>query len=1041
MLENLVAFSVRRRGIVLILWAMLLAAAAMTLPKLSVDAVPDVTNTQVQVLTTAPGLSPAEVERYLTYPIETAMNGVPGVTEIRSVSRTALSVVTVVFDDDTTVWFARQLVAERLKLAENDIPAGMGRPELAPVSTGLGQIYEFYLRSPDGKHSAMELRTLLDWVIAYRLRSVPGVIEVNAMGGDAKQYQVVVDPRKLASYKLTIAKVEEALEKNNAALGGGYIEKNREAYVIRGDAQFKSLADIAETVLTVDDDGTPILVRHVAEVRLGAALPFGAATKLGEGEIVTGTVMMLIGADSLKVVSGVKERLAEIQQLLPEGVEIRPFYDRAEFIGRMLRTVAINLAEGALLVVVVLFLTLGSFRGALIAALAIPLAMGIALIGMVRFGVTGNLMSLGAIDFGLLVDGAIVMLEAALAQLAVRKLAGREDVVEAIASAMRRSARPVAFALAIILLVYLPLMALEGVEGRMFKPMAFTVALALFGALLFSLTAFPAMAAFALEPPKHGHDGHGHDAHHERGVFGRLRRGYRRLLSSALRHPGPILAVAGLAVVLAGAVGSSIGAEFLPRLEEGEISLDVRRLPSIGLAEAKRLGNEVERVLSRFPEVTSVVSRTGRPEVPTDPVGFDEADVRVKLKPKEEWTTAHDLDALGDAIKKAIESEVPATFIAISQPIEDRVNTLLAGSKADVVIKLFGDDLTTLKSTADRVGKALAGVTGTADLRVQRVLGLPLFEVKPDRARLARYGVSADDVLQVVEASRIGRKVGTVFEQQRRFDVMLLLPPRTNTPEGFGDLLIGTPRGQLVPMAQLASLTEAEGPAVIQREKLERRVLVEVNVRGTDLVSYVDAARAAVASVQLPKGVHVEWGGQFENFRRARNRLALVVPVALFLIFGMLFLMFGDARLALAVFAGAPLAVVGGVGALALRGLPFSIPAAVGFIAVAGVAVLNGVVMASEVRRRGLGDRDALVDAAVEVLRPVLTTAAVAAIGFLPMALSHHAGAEVQRPLATVVIGGILSSTVLSLFVLPILLRLLAPKESLVIPPDDQTID
>lgn len=1027
MLESIVDLAVRRRGVVLTVWALVVAAALFAVKRLSIDAVPDVTNTQVQVLTTAPGLSPVEVERYLTYPIETAMNGLPGVAEIRSISRTSLSVVTVVFDDDTNVWFARQLVAERLKLAEADIPTGYGRPELAPVSTGLGQIYEFVLASD--RHSPMELRTMLDWVIAYRLRSVPGVIEVNAMGGEAKQYQVVVDPKKLAEYRLTLHQIEAVLERNNGALGAGYIEKNREAFVIRGDAQWRSLDDIGAAVVKVDDDGTPVLLRHIATVQVGPALRFGSATRLGQGEVVTGTVMMLIGANSRQVVDGVKARLAEIHKDLPAGVTIQSFYDRAEFIGRMLRTVAINLAEGAALVVVVLFLTLGSFRGSLIAALAIPLAMAIAVVGMVRAGITGNLMSLGAIDFGLLVDGAIVMLEAALLQLALKRPHTRQNIAADVAHAMRRAARPVTFALAIIMLVYLPLMALEGVEGRMFKPMALTVALALAGALAFSLTAFPALAAYVLQAPGHAHDEHA-------GLFGRLRRVYERALARVLRRPAATLAAAGVALVVAGAVGGALGAEFVPRLEEGEISLDVRRLPSISLGEAQRLGTEVERVLARFPEVTSVVTRTGRPEVPTDPVGFDEADVRVKLRPKKQWTTAHDLDSLGEAIKQAIESEVPATFVAVSQPIEDRVNTLLAGSKADVVVKLFGDDLPTLKRSADEIGRTLADVPGAADLRVQRVLGLPLLEVKPDRARLARYAVPAADVLEVVEASRIGRRAGTIFEGQRRFDLMLLLPPYSLTPEAFGELLVGTPAGQLIPLASLADIAESEGPAVIHREALQRRVVVEVNVRGRDLVSFVDAAQAAVGKVPLPKGVRVVWGGQFDNFRRARDRLVVVVPVALGLIFAMLFLMFGDARYAIAVFAGAPLAVVGGVAALALRGLPFSIPAAVGFIAVAGVVVLNGVVMASEVKRRLalLSEHDeetpggALADAAAAVLRPVVTTALVAAIGFLPMALSTSAGAEVQRPLATVVIGGIVSSTVLSLFVLPVLLGRLVAK-------------
>ena len=1022
MLEKLVDVSVRNRGLVLALWGMIALGGWWALGKLSIDAVPDTSNVQVSVLTTAPGLAPLEVEQYITRPVEMALNGTPGLAELRSISRTSISAVTVVFQDGTDIYFARQLVNERLKQAEAEIPAGYGRPELAPVSTGLGEIYGFYLRSKT--HSPMELRTLMDWVVAYKLRTVPGVIEVNAMGGDAKQYQVRIDPRKLAAYRLSLRQVHEALIRNNASLGAGYIERAAEAYVIRADALFKQPVDIASTVITTTADGTPVLLRQVAEVTTGAALRFGTVTKLGEGEIVSGIVMMLIGSNSRDVVHAVKVKIAEIQKELPEGVEIRPYIDRAEFIDRMLKTVTINLGEGALLVVAVLFLTLGSVRGSLIAALAIPLAMGIAVIGMVRLNVTGNLMSLGAIDYGLLVDGCIVMLEGGLLVLATRRPRTPEDVRQAISESMQRAARPVTFALTIILLVYLPLMALEGVEGRMFRPMAVTVALALFGALLFSLTAFPALAALWLKAPKKAHDP-------DHGVFGAIGRVYRRLLDACLAHPGRAMLAALGALVLTGFIGAKLGAEFVPRLEEGALSLDVRRLPSVSISEAQRLGLQVEQVLSKFPEVTSVVTRTGRAEVATDPVGPDEADVVVSLKPKEQWTSAKTLDQLGEAIKHAIETNVPATFVSVSQPIEDRVNQLLAGSKAHVVIKVFGEDLTVLKATADKIGEALRDVPGRGDLRVQRVLGLPMLEVRPDRQKLARVGIAAEDVLNVVEASRVGWNAGRVFEGSRRFDLMLLYPPRTATPEGFGELLVGAPGGQLLPLASVADLQPVEGPSVINRESLQRRVLVEVNVRGRDLVSFVKDAQAAVAKVQLPAGVTLDWGGQFENFQRASARLALVVPMALFVIFGMLFLMFGQIRWAVAVFAGAPFALIGGVLSLVLRGLTFSIPAAVGFIAVAGIAVLNGVVMASEVKRR-MEERepDPLRSGCLTVLRPVLTTAAVAAIGFLPMALSTRAGAEVQRPLATVVIGGVLSSTVLSLLILPVLLDLLVVRRS-----------
>ena len=1024
MLEQLVRFSVRRRGLVLVLALLLVLLSIGAGKKLSIDAVPDVTNVQVSVLTSAPGLSPAEVEQYITFPIETALNGMPDVAEIRSVSRTAVSAITVVFKDHVNVWFARQLVSERLKTAEVDIPPEYGHPELAPVSTGLGEIYEFYLESTDGKKSPMELRTLLDWVVSYKLRSVPGVIEVNAMGGEAKQYQVVLDPKRLAAHKVTLRQVYELLRRNNANIGGGYIEKNRESFVIRGEAQYQDLADIGNTVVTTDEGGTPVLLKQLAQVQLGAALRYGAVTKHGKGEIVAGTVMMLIGQNSREVVTQVKKALSEVSAELPAGVKISTYYDRAQFINRMLKTVFINLSEGAALVVVILFLTLGTLRGSLIAALAIPLSMGVAVIGMVQLEVTGSLMSLGAIDFGLLVDGAIVMLEAVMVRLVLQPGVGPVDVPKVVAEAMSQSARAVTFAIAIILLVYLPLMALEGVEGRMFKPMAVTVALALLGAVIFTLTVFPALAALVLKAPKR-ESGSGHD--HQGGVWGRLQQAYGNQLERLLPRPKAVYSVVLVLIALTAMVASRIGAEFVPRLEEGQFAFDVKRLPSISISEAQRLGTQMEEVVARFPEVESVVTRTGRAEVATDPVGPDETEVVVQLKEKEHWTTAHDLDTLGEKIKQAVEREVPATFVSVSQPIEDRVNQLLSGSRADLVLKVFGPELQVSKAIAEEAAALLRTIPGTGDLRVQRVLGLPLLNVKADRLRLARYGIPADEVLSVVEASRVGSKVGKIFEGARRFDLVLLLPPNQLTPESLGELTVGTGSGQLVPLAQVADIRESEGPAVINREGLQRRVMVEANIRGRDLVSYVTEAQQKVnAQVKLPKGYRLDWGGQFENFTRAKERLMLVVPLALGIIFGMLFLMFGNLRFAVAVFACVPLGVVGGVAALWLRGLPFSIPAAVGFIALCGVAVLNGVVMASALKRRveeGDSLDVALCESARGALRPIVTTALVAAIGFLPMALSTRAGAEVQRPLATVVIGGILSSTVLMLVVLPLLLR------------------
>ena len=1019
MLERIVAFSIRRRGVVLIVSLLIALWGAFEVRRLSIDAVPDVTNVQVSVQTAASGLSPLEVEQYLTYPIEMALNGLPGLQQIRSVSRTGVSAVTVVFDDSMDVWFARQLVAERLRQAEAEIPPGYGRPEMGPVATGLGDIFEFVLSSD--RHDPMELRTALDWIIAPRLRQVPGVIEVNGLGGKARQFQILVDPQRLATLRLPFSRVIEALERNNRSVGGGYIEKNGESLVIRGDALAGSIDDLKRIVLTADDDGTPVLLDSVADVEEGAALRFGAATQLGRGPVVTGTVMMLVGSNSRDVVQRVKTAIEAIGKDLPQGMRIEPFYDRAEFIDRVLATVLRNLVEGALLVTIVMVIGLGTLSGALIAALAIPFSMLVAVIGMNALGVVGNIMSLGAIDFGLLVDGAIVMLEAIIAQLAIVRPLTDAQRVRTIAGAARDVAKPVFSSVLIILLVYLPLMALEGVEGKMFRPMAITVALALAGALFYTLVTFPAAIAYTARAPKHAHDGGR--------IYRALSSAYERALTGVLAAPKATFGLACGALLVAGVLATRLGADFVPRIFEGELVVDVRRLPSVAISEAERLGMKLEETLGRFPEVKLVTTRSGRGDAATDPVGPDNAEVMVKLAPRDEWTTTNDPDELAEQMKQAIESGVPGTFPSMSQPIEDRVNELLAGSRADVVIKVFGPDLEQLKAIAEQIGGVMRDVPGTGDLRVQRVLGLPLLEVDVDRARLARYGLSADSVLDAVEASRVGHAVGKVFEGPRRFDVVVKLPPASDGEDGLAGLLVGDDRGQLVPIEQVADVRRTEGPAVINREALERRVLVEANVRGRDLVSYVQDAQARVAAaVQVPEGYRVVWGGQFENFSRAAGRLAMVVPMALAIIFAMLFLTFGNMPYTIAVFSCVPFALIGGIVALVLRGLPFSIPAGVGFIALCGVAVLNGVVMASAVaRRRASGESfdAALRGAAASVLRPVLMTSAVAAIGFLPMALSTLPGSEVQRPLATVVIGGIVSATLLTLLVLPVVLRAL----------------
>jgi cobalt-zinc-cadmium resistance protein CzcA len=1016
MLDAIVERAVRYRGVVLPVALLILLAGWFAVRALPIDAVPDVTNVQVQVLTDSPGLSAEEVERFVTFPIETGLNGLPGLAEIRSVTRSGMSAVTVVFDEDADVWFARQLVLERLRSIEADIPSQFGKPELAPVSTGLGEIYQFVLRSD--RHTPTELRSMLEWEIGPSLRTVRGVIEVNALGGEKKQYEVVLDPAKLAAHRVTLGRVLDALARNNANVGGGYIERGAEQYTIRGEGQLRTLDDIASVVVATDPEGTPVLIRNLATVRVGATLPQGVVTQDGRGEVVTGIVMMLVGQNSRTVVQSVHAKVAEIRRNLPAGVQITDVYDRSDFIDRTLGTVSKNLIEGAALVAIVLAVFLGSARGALLVTLGIPFAMVLAVAGMLLLKVTGSLMSLGAIDFGFLVDGPIVMLEAALARLAAEDVT-QHNFRRLTGEAVRQVARPVVFSVLIILLVYLPLLTLEGVEGKMFRPMATTMALALGGSLVFALVIFPAGAVTLLKPPKV-------KGHH--GVLARLEAPYARVVAWAVRQRAVLAAVAVALLVATMPVASGLGADFVPRIDEGDIVVAARRIPSISMGEARRLDLATERVLLRFPEVVTVLATTGRAEVATDPVGMDNTDYLTHLRPRETWTTAHDLDTLGERMKEAIEREVPSTFVSISQPIEDRTNELISGSRCDVAIQLFGDDLTVMTELGNRIGRLMRSIPGAGDVRVERALGLPMLRVRPDRARLARYGLSTDDVLGAVEATRQGRQVGVVFEGQRRFDLRVLLPPGSGSSDAFGRLPVGDAAGRLVPVAQVATITEEDGPAQISRENRQRRLRVEVNLRGRDLMSFVNEAKArAQREIRLPPGYHLEWGGQFENFARATQRLALVVPVALGIIVGMLFLTFGNLRYALAVFSGVPFALVGGIVALKLRAMPFSIPAAVGFIALCGIAVLNGVVMASEIRRRvddGEPFDDALVRGAVTVLRPLLLTATVAALGFAPMALSTSAGSEVQRPLATVVIGGLASSTLLGLVLLPGLLKM-----------------
>ena len=1034
MIRKIIELSIQKSTSTLLITLFLSLVGLYNAFHLSIDAVPDVTNIQVSLVTQAPGLSPLEVEQFITYPVELALNGLPFVTEIRSISRTGVSSVTVIFEDHVNIYFARQLVNERVKLAEADIPIEYGKPELSPIATGLGDIYEFTLMSD--RHSPEELRTYMEWEIYRVLKSVPGVIDLNILGGEARQYQIIIDPKRIMSHQLTLSKILEKIKESNVNVGGGYIEKGNEQIVIRAEGKFSSILDLEMTAVKTDIDGTPLYLGQIANIKTGPALRFGVCTKDGKGEVVGATVMMLMGRNSREVVQSVIKEMEKVKENLPEGMRIETFYNRSEFINKTLSTVFLNLFEGAVLVFVILIFLLGSVKGAVIVASAIPVSMLITTIFMRAFGVVGNLMSLGALDFGLLVDGSIVMLESILTGFIANKslfnsMSRPSQIKSASLLVIRESCVKVgtaaAFSVGIIMLVYLPLMALEGVEGRMFRPMAITVAIALGVALLFSLTTFPAAVALIYSKPV---------LHHSE-YWDTLTIKYSKLLDFSMNNKKKIIISAIGCFFFSILLGLTLGSEFVPRIDEGELAIDIKRLPSTGINTSRDLNLEIERELLKIPEVISAVSRMGRGESAAEPVGSDEGEIMVKLKPKSEWESADNLESMMSLLKNHILQKVPSSYISISQPIENRVNALLAGSKADVVIKIYGNDLKELKNYADKISEIIRPIEGAGDLRVQRILGLPLMEIKPNRQKLARYGVSMDEILMVTQTLRVGANAGKVFENFKRFDLVIRLDVDSSNKNYVGDIPVTTENGNVVPLDLVADIKLEEGPAAIYREALQRRIFVEVNVRGRDLVGFVEEVQLKTKDYisKLPKGIRVEWGGQFENFTRAKNRLMLVVPIAILIIFGMLIAAFGSVFYAMGVFIVVPLAVMGGIFSLILRGLPFSIPAGVGFIAVSGIAVLNGVVYASILKQRiddGQSPEKSVIIAALESLRPVMTTETVALIGFIPMALSGSSGAEVQKPLATVVIGGIITSTLFSRFLLPITLeKLLLYKQKL----------
>ncbi|MCF8464555.1 MAG: CusA/CzcA family heavy metal efflux RND transporter [Flavobacteriales bacterium] len=1033
MLDWIISYSLRNKLIVLLFTAAIIGAGTYSLLNLPIGAVPDITNNQVQVITTSRNLATQDVEKYLTYPVELEMANLPGVKEIRSVSKFGLSVVTVVFTDEVGTYLPRQLIAEKIKSAEERIPTGFGKPFMGPVTTGLGEIYQYIIDVKPGyenRYSTTELRTIQDWVVKRQLSGIPGVVEVNTWGGFLKQYELAVDPVRIRSLNISLAQIYEAVNDNNAVAGGGYIEKENESYFIRGEGQVKSLEDIEQIVIT-NRNGTPIRVKDVAKVGFGHANRFGAITGNGQGEKVLGQVMMLKGADSKKVIDAVKQRVQEMQTSLPEGVVINAFLERSELIGKTTFTIAENLILGCLIVIFVVVLLLGNIRSGLVVASVIPLTLLFALTLMYIFGVDANLMSLGAIDFGIIIDGAVIIVEYIAYRITAQRkeiltLSGseRQSFIDRIthdgASKMMRSA---VFGQLIIIIVFIPILSLTNVEGKMFKPMAMVFCFALIGAMILCFTYVPVVSALFLKPTDSN----------KKTVSSRLMHfledRYAPTITWALRHKAAVLSGAAALLVGVGLLFTQMGGEFVPTLDEGDFVIQPVLKTGTSLGKTIETTTRIEQILQRFPEVDQVVTRIGAAEVPTDPMSMEESDVIIKLKPKGEWTTAESKDELADSFKVAL-SIIPGVDYEFTQPIEMRFNELITGVRADLAIKVFGEDLDVLYRKAIEVEKAISNVEGAADITVEKVAGLPQMTVTYDRAKIAKYGLSIAELNQLVQVGFAGMPAGTVFEGEKQFDLVVRYDKEyRNSIDNLRTASVQLPNGISLPLSEFADVQFSKGPAKISRDDTKRRIVVGVNVRGRDLESVVsDVQKIISEKVNLPVGYTVEYGGQFENLRTAKERLMYAVPVALLLIFILLYFAFGSVKEALMIYSAIPLSAVGGVLFLYMRGMPFSISAGVGFIALFGIAVLNGIVLIEhfkELKHKGMESvQERVIVGTRERLRPVLLTASAAALGFLPMAISTSAGAEVQRPLATVVVGGLISATILTLIVLPVLYAL-----------------
>ncbi|WP_422015588.1 efflux RND transporter permease subunit [Roseateles sp.] len=1043
MFERIIRFAIEHRWLVMLAVLGMAALGIFSYQKLPIDAVPDITNVQVQINTKAPGYSPLETEQRVTYPIETVMAGLPGLEQTRSLSRYGLSQVTVIFKDGTDIYFARQLVNERILSARGQLPSGVD-PDIGPISTGLGEIYLWTVeaqpdaRKPDGgPYTPTDLREIQDWVIKPQLRNVAGVTEINSIGGFAKEYHVAPDPSRLASYGITLADVVNALERNNANVGAGYIERRGEQYLIRAPGQVRSIADIGNVVLR-NEGSVPVRIRDVATVEIGKELRTGAATDNGR-EVVLGTVFMLIGENSRTVSQAVDKKMAQINENLPAGVHAVTVYDRTTLVDKAIGTVKKNLLEGAVLVIAILFLFLGNIRAALLTAMVIPLAMLFTFTGMVQQRVSANLMSLGALDFGIIIDGAVVIVENCVRRLAhaqARKGSPltRAERFQEVFLASQEARRPLLFGQLIIMIVYLPIFALAGVEGKMFHPMAFTVVIALVGAMILSMTFVPAAVALFIGDKV---------AEKENLLMGWARRAYEPMLRRVMDAKPLVITLALVIVGLSGLLATRMGSEFVPSLNEGDLSIQTLRIPGTSLSQSVAMQQQLEATLkARFPEIERIFARTGTAEIASDPMPPNISDAYIMLKPVADWPQPRRTrDELAAAVKAEVE-KLPGQNYEFSQPIQLRFNELISGVRADVAVKVFGDDMAVLDGSAQRIAATLKGIAGATEVNIEQTTGLPMLTVQIDREKTARYGLNVQDVQDTLATAVGGREAGTMFEGDRRFDILVRVPESVRSDlEAIKRLPVPLPtRGdgngarRFIPLSEVADLTLAPGPNQVSRENGKRRVVVSANVRGRDMGSFVAEAEAAIQQqVQLPTGYWMTWGGQFENLQSATERLKVVVPVSLLLVFTLLFVMFGNVKDGLLVFTGIPFALTGGIVSLWLRGIPLSISAAVGFIALSGVAVLNGLVMISfirNLRESGKGLDEAIFEGAVTRLRPVLMTALVASLGFVPMAIATGTGAEVQRPLATVVIGGILSSTALTLLVLPALYRLVHRREN-----------